>query len=404
LNADIDSTRETGAQSVAGPDSFQEQLVTVLQALEQAIARKHLPDFYRVFRSTDIPFVPASFEGSAEKLFRLCFECVHRMGGISPAVGLAVENHLYVLSAIATLPTGEDPEWDHRRRSLLSAIVGRRLLVANTNSRVQGKKIGQIGTRARREGSGFRVTGRASYASLSTEADLLLFLTVIGDEGPGLFIAELGNSGIEIGPYVFPSAMLDSDTRQVTFHDLLLPGESMLIGPTNPVIGAVSRFAMAWHQSLLAGLYLGAAAAAIEEVRKFLRSTRNEDGLPLADLDGSLVEVGRLGLEYWTAHSVVIQAGQSLADVESLLADDGRLENAFQQAMLAKYVGTRSAEAIVTAARRIVGARAFAGGHPLERLSQEVVFGPLGPEVSALIERLNGQQILQEYSFLNLLW
>jgi alkylation response protein AidB-like acyl-CoA dehydrogenase len=406
LNAGVDVMRESASCAVTARDEFQQQLIKVTEALEQAIARNNLASFYRVLRATDVPFLPASYEGNAEGLFRHCFECVHRLGSISPALALAVENHLYVVACIATLPAGEDPEWDERRRALLSTITKRRLLVANTNSHVQGKKIGQTGARAAREGAGFRVTGRSSYASLSTQADVLLLVSSVENEGPAMFIVDplQDNPGIEIGPYVFPSAMLDSDTRQITFRDLFLPAGSMIIGPSNAAMEAVSRFAVAWHQSLLAGLYLGAAARAIEEVRKFLRSTRNEEGRPLADLDGSVVDVGRLGLDYWSAHSLVVQAGQSLGNVKALLADDGGVGNAFHQAMLAKYAGTRSAEAIVTAARRISGARAFAGGHPLERISQEVIFGSLGPEVSAVIERLNGQQVLQDYSFLDVIW
>ena len=53
------------------------------------------------------------------------------------------------------------------------------------------------------------------------------------------------------------------------------------------------------------------------------------------------------------------------------------------------------------AARRIIGARSFTGGtpHPIERLSQEIPFGPLGPEVNAGIERRIGKRALQETPF-----
>ena len=58
----------------------------------------------------------------------------------------------------------------------------------------------------------------------------------------------------------------------------------------------------------------------------------------------------------------------------------------------------------MTAARRIVGARTYAGGGQLERLSQEIVFGPLGPEVSAVIERRLGTRALDDESFLDPWW
>ena len=95
------------------------------------------------------------------------------------------------------------------------------------------------------------------------------------------------------------------------------------------------------------------------------------------------------------------RAAEALDAVKHLPRDAELLGRAVDLAGAAKYVGTRCAEEVVTAARRIVGARSFAGGHHLERLSQEVMFGPLGPEVSAVIERRYGRQALGERSFVD---
>lgn len=382
--------------------SIRAQIQEVAAALEQALHQGDLAGFYQAFRATELPFLLAAYEGDATALFRVCCEILHRLGGISPAAALAVENHYYVSSAIATFPTGGDPALDRRRRSLLEAITERRLLVANTNSKVHGSQLGEIGTCARREGDRFRVTGKASYTSLASQGDLLVFITRIEGEGPAVFAISpmQGNPGIEIGPYLFPSAMLDSDTRQITFRDLSLSNESLLAGGNDPRVAHLFGFEMAWHQLLIPSLYLGAAARAIEEVRKFLRATRGRDGRPLADLDGMLIDVGRLALEYHAACGVVQHAGEALGQVRQLPRDAELLDRAVDLAGTAKYVGTRCAEAVVTAARRMIGARSFAGGHPLEKLSQEVMFASLGPEVSAVIERRHGRRVLEGDSFL----
>jgi alkylation response protein AidB-like acyl-CoA dehydrogenase len=101
---------------------------------------------------------------------------------------------------------------------------------------------------------------------------------------------------------------------------------------------------------------------------------------------------------------VLVQAGDRLAGVGPLPGDAELLSRAADEASVAKYIGTQCAEAVVTAARRIVGARSFAGGHALDRLSQEVMFGPLGPEVGAVIERKHGRQALADRSFLDPWW
>jgi alkylation response protein AidB-like acyl-CoA dehydrogenase len=401
LKVPVDLSRETEFDQTLDLATFQRQKTAVAAALEQAMVSRNFSEFYNLFRSTDLPFIPAILEGDGREMFRRCFEIVHSLGSISPATALAVENHLYPFSSIATFPTSAGTVLDTKRRALISSIVDRSLLVANTNSKVHGNKLDQIGTRACREGSSFRITGKASYTSLSTQGDILLFTTVIENEGPALFVIDpmQGNPGVEIGPYLFPSAMIDSETRQITFHDLLLSEESLLIDNKIEDLGLVSRFEMVWHQGLIAALYLGAAARAIEEARKFLRSTRGRDDRPLAELDGMVIDIGRLVLDYRSAHSLALRTGDALGAIRRLPHDIPLVEEAMSQASAAKYVGTRCAENVVAAARRIIGARAFIGGHPLERLSQEVMFGPLGPEVSAVIERRFGQMALQERSF-----
>jgi alkylation response protein AidB-like acyl-CoA dehydrogenase len=197
--------------------------------------------------------------------------------------------------------------------------------------------------------------------------------------------------------------MVDSDTRKITFRELLLPADSLMAAGEGPAVAALFAFEMAWHQLLIPALYLGAAARALDEARLFLRGTRGKDGRPLAELDGMVVDVGRLLVEYRSACATVQAGGRALAAVQSLPRDVGALEGALDMAGVAKRVGTACAERLVGESRRIVGARSFLGGHPLERLSQEVVFGPLGPEVNAVIERRHGRRALGEGSLLELI-
>lgn len=383
------------------PGHYEEQIGRIAQALEEALARNDLTVFYRAFRSTELPFIGTHYQQDPYGLFVACFEILHRLGGISPATALAVENHYYVSSAIATFPTAANSALSKTRQSLLASITDDRLLVANTNSKIHSDKLGEMGTCAHPEEGGFRITGKAAYTSLATEGDLLVFITQIEGEGPALFAITpmQENPYVEIGPYLFPSAMIDSDTRQIIFHDLLVPRNKLIAGGKDAQVDLLINFEMAWHQLLIPALYLGAAARAIEEARKFLRATRGWDERPLAELDGMIIDVGRIALDYHSARCVVHQAGQALGEVKQLPKDAQLLSRAVDLASAAKYIGTRCAESIVTTVRRIIGARAFLGGHPLERLSQEVMFATLGPEVSAVIERRYGRRVLGDHSF-----
>jgi alkylation response protein AidB-like acyl-CoA dehydrogenase len=403
LKAAVDSFPEEDRYLRQIPAHYKAQIATIAEELETSLAQNDLTGFYRAFRSTDLPFIGTHYQHDAYGLFVACFEVLHRLGSISPATALAVENHYYVSSAIATFPTSDNPALNKSRLSLLASITDDRLLVANTNSKIHSDKLGEIGTCARPEPGGFRITGKAAYTSLATQGDLLVFITHIEGEGPAIFAIRPMqlNPAVEIGQYLFPSAMIDSDTRQITFHDLLVANDRLIAGGKDAQVGLLIKFEMAWHQLLIPALYLGGAARAIEEARKFLRATRGRDERPLAELDGMIIDVGRIALDYHSACCVVHHAGQALGEVKQLPRDARLLDRAVDLASAAKYVGTRCAESIVTAARRIIGARAFVGNHPLERLSQEVMFASLGPEVGAVIERRYGRQVLDDHSFLD---
>src|SRR5262249_15750729 len=138
------STIDVDRRGRPDPSYYWEQIEAVAAALEEALIRNDLTEFYRAFRATDLPFVGGTYESDAYGLFRVCFDVLHRLGGLSPATALAVENHYYVSSAIATFPTAGDHARDASRRSLLTSIIAGRLLVANTNSKIHGGKLGEI--------------------------------------------------------------------------------------------------------------------------------------------------------------------------------------------------------------------------------------------------------------------
>jgi alkylation response protein AidB-like acyl-CoA dehydrogenase len=109
-------------------------------------------------------------------------------------------------------------------------------------------------------------------------------------------------------------------------------------------------------------------------------------------------------IRYRSACCTARAAGKALESIARRRAKLPEFVDALDLACAAKQVGTRYAEEIVAEVRRIIGGRAFTGAHPLERLSQEVMFGPLSGEVNAVIERRYGRRVLGEGDFLANRW
>ncbi len=379
------------AEERQGPslEELQVQLEETAASLETGLAQNDLTEFYAHLRSTDLPFV-------APHSAQVCCTILHRLGGCSPAVALAVENHLHVVASLITFPL-EDAAQEARRRSLLRMVNEKRLFVANTSSRVHGATLATQGVKVRREGEGFRVNGAASYVSLATQSDIMLFSAMIEGEGPALFVFSLRDTpGLDIGPFLFPRAMLDSDTRRFTFQEVYLPPESLLLSGVLEQMIRLNRFQLIWHQLLIAALYLGAAARALDEARLFLRSVSGQDGL-LSELDGMVVDLGRLVIRYRSAWTQVRHTADQLGKfTQNPLESPVSMGELLDLACVTKHAGTICAEEVVTAARRIIGGRSFIGpvSLPIERFSLEILFAPLGPEVNAVIERRLGRSAL----------
>jgi alkylation response protein AidB-like acyl-CoA dehydrogenase len=386
------------------PSELRDQLARSARELTEGLEKGDLSAFFEMLRSTDLPFLLKDHIEKPQGLYASCFEVLHRLGGLSPAVALAIENHYFVSNALATFPIHRNEALAGRRQLHVRSILDGRLLVANTNTHIHTGQVGVAGTVARRENGGLVVSGAAAYMSLAREGDLIFFLTDIEKEGPALLVAPLrGNPQIEVGPLLFPRMMVDSDTRRVKFHDSFIPEEGILMAGKSEEMAKLISFQYTWHLTLIPAAFLGAAARALEEARLFLRSVNAPNGKPLADLDGMVVDVGRMAIRYRSACVLVHQAGAALEAVAQG-APLPAFENALQLSYAAKLVGTRCAEEIVGEVRRMIGGRAFSGSHPLERLSQEVMFGPLAGAVNASIERRYGQRVLGENDFLSNRW
>lgn len=230
---------------------------------------------------------------------------------------------------------------------------------------------------------------------MAGEADLLTVAAPVDGAGLGSFIVPLKDRpDVLIGSPVFSGPMALTDTRSVTFSDYH-------VGPENVVTldeeesHDLGVYSTAWFEGLIPAAYLGGAASALDELRRFARGTRLPSGESLCDLDGTIVDAGRLG--------ILLKTSLALAGTfEALLctlAEDQDPTNALTEAALIKYVCTRNAEAIVQGVRRLIGTRAMRPEHPIAELTGQVAFGPLHPWLEAETERAVGAQVLGDEPF-----
>jgi alkylation response protein AidB-like acyl-CoA dehydrogenase len=398
------ASRRTSRLTRPSAQALDAELARVVTALDEGVARRDLSAFYQTFRATHLPSIVEFYTRNPRGLARACFNILHSIGSISPAAGVAIENHYYVLATLTTLPIRSNPELAARRQSLLQRVIQERLLLANTSFRVHEDKVASYGAQARQDGDGYRVSGAGAFMSLAGEGDLLFFVVAIDGTEPAYFLTPLRNNpGIDVGPLLFPEAMVDSDTRRIAMRDHYLSVDDLLVRGKSET-SRLTNLQFAWHQALIPAPFLGAAARAIEEARKFLRAVKAPNNLPLAELDGMLTDVGRMAIRYRSACCIAHQAGELLETLARRNPKPSEIADAVELAGAAKRTAAQAAEEIVAEARRIIGPRVFTGGHPLERISAEVAFAPLVGEPLAVIDRRYGRLVLGENEFTTRRW
>ncbi len=403
-----------GASTLA--QEIRRQAENIAQAVLEAPEEQKSQVFFSRVRQSDIPFLPCRLQDDAEELFARSYEALFLLGRACLPLAVGLTMHQYNLSALATLPVPLAPEFEMRRKLLVDSIARRKWLLAissfGENIKNKDQSDRNVVVTETPEGD-FLCRGRKNFQSMATEADLLLFSGALPDGTMGMFYAPLkGQAKIKPGPSLFSGAMALTDTRPLQFEDLLLKRKNML-SITEWLTDHVSFYATAWFEALVSAAYLGGASRALEEVRLFARSVHpGDDDDPLSEVDGFMVDAGRLSIPLRgmlaMARSFGVCAGRYCRELgehqEGDAGSQARLEAIANDLMdcgsTIKYLGTQVAQDTVAGARRLIGTRSMSPRHPIYALTEQIVFGPLHPTISARLERSMGRELLGEQPFL----
>lgn len=370
--------------------------------------------FYDGARASIIPYLPCYLDKQVDELYARSFDAFYIFGRASVPLTVALTMHQYNLAALATMPVPQEPEFERRRKILVDTIRKYRSLLAISSfgENIKNKEAGtkQVHIEISPDGQ-IICRGRKPFQSMASEADLLLFSGLVADStNMGMFWTTIKDQpNLEVGPSLFKGGMELADTRPIEFKGLVLKQRSIL-SLTDALTDHISFYATAWFEALIAAAYLGGASRALEEVRKFAHSVHLNDETPLAEVDGFVVECGRLHIALKTALSQARTFGWGAqryceamqrggASVEEL---DGVGNDIMDCASAIKYHATKTACEIVDKCRALIGTRSMATNHPVRTLTEQVIFGPLHPSLPAHFERSAGQDMLGEEHYLGL--
>lgn len=387
------------------------QAIEIADATIAAPADKKARVFYDGLRASRIPYLPCEMQTEAGSLYARCYEALFFLGRASIPMSVAFTMHLYNLASLATLPVPNAPDFERRRQILVDTVRKYKSLIAissfGENIKHKDDPFRNVIVTAQEDGT-YLCQGRKGFQSMASEADLLLFSGQIGDHQGMFYTSIKDRPELVLGPSLFAGAMAPSDTRPVDFKDLVIKQRNVL-SLHNDLTDHVSFYATAWFEALCTAVYLGGASRALEEVRNFGRSVHTEDGELLADLDGFHVECGRLNLRLRSTLAMARSFGVSCDRYCKLVREGGEahlLDSVAGDLMdlgsCIKWAGTAAAVDIVAGARSLIGTRAMSVNHPLYALSEQVLFGPMHPTITARLERSMGMAMTGETPYTGL--
>ncbi|RBY77192.1 acyl-CoA dehydrogenase [Geodermatophilus sp. TF02-6] len=191
--------------------------------------------------------------------------------------------------------------------------------------------------RARRSAAGWRLDGPKAWCSGARTLTSAL-VTATAEDGPRLFLVDLGAGGIAVDPTGWAAAgMRASDTDQVAFTDV----PALPVGPP----GAYVERPGFWHGGLgVAAVWLGGARAVAAPLRR-AAGAGGRAADPLHDLALGTCEVSLAAAE------AALQVAAAEVD-----ADPAGLPAARRRALWVRALVARSAEEVLTAVGHALGA------------------------------------------------
>ena len=392
-------------------DEVRRQATEICEKVEQAPPDKKSRVFFDGLRAGVIPYLPCHLQDETGELYKRSSEALFLLGRTSIPLTVGFTMHVYNLSALATLPVPAVPDFERRRQTLVDTIRRYRSLLAissfGENIKHKDSPFLNVIVTPQADGT-FVASGRKGFQSMASEADLLLFSGLVGEEQGMFYTSIKDQSALKLGDSLFAGAMAPSDTRPIQFDNLILKQRNVL-SLSDELTDHVSFYATAWFEALIASVYLGGAARALEEVRKFALSVHADEDVLLAELDGFLVDAGRLGITLRSALTMVAAFGpvadrytRGVREGAPASELDGLASDLMDMASMIKYSGTKAAAEIVNGARGLIGSRSMSVKHPIHALTEQICFGPLHPTIPARLERSVGHDCLVDKPFMGL--
>ncbi len=252
---------------------------------------------------------------------------------------------------------------DEQKKRFLAPLTEDFLLCAycvtepGAGSDVQGIK-----TIAKKVGSDYVLNGQKMWITNAAQAEWYFVIAYTdpskGYKGISGFLVPRNSPGVKVGKHEHKLGQRCSDTRGVSFEEVVVPGHNMLGKEGDGWKAAMGAFDHS--RPVVAAMAVGLARAAMEHAVRYAKE-RKTFGVPLAAHEGISFMIADMARE--------IEAARLLTWLAAWTIDQGKRNTL--QAAYAKCSAADTAMKVATDAVQVFGGYGFSREYPVEKLMRD---------------------------------
>jgi len=228
-----------------------------------------------------------------------------------------------------------------------------------------GSDVSGMKTTAKKAGGGYVLNGSKIFITNGGESDFVTVLAYTdrdkGNRGISMLLVEKGDKGFAVGKHEHKMGLHGSDTRELVFEDVFLPGER-LVGPEGLGFKTLMT-TFNYTRPAVGGQALGIAQGALEAAVRYAKE-RVQFGKPLSSFQGMQWMLAEMALSVETSRSMVYRAA-------SLIDNDPDSSEIPILSSMAKWYASDAAMKVTTDAVQIFGGYGYIREYPVERMMRD---------------------------------
>jgi alkylation response protein AidB-like acyl-CoA dehydrogenase len=316
--------------------------------------------------------VPEELGGMGAGLLELIL-AQERLAAGDGSTALAVNMHVSPIGQLASL-------WRERGDERLADVLRRaadgRLVYASMSAEPGDPILMSSTTVARPVEGGYRVTGKKIFGTESAVCTEFSTRALLDDPeaGPTVLFFRLPNDaeGMHVMHTWDTMGMRATQSNDFALDDVFVPEEAIFHRyPANHFDATMLKTVWGWAMPTFGAVYLGIGAGALAFAREMALKMGKAESAEVQHLFAEMEVLLETARAVLYRHASEMESG---ALYTALPVQDG-----MAKAVLAKYVATNNACAIVDRAMDVVGGAGYFRRFPLERMYRDVRAGPIMP-------------------------